>query len=329
LAKTTLRPPVNKVSTTTQKSAFNFDISNLTNLISTILHPVSDNKPIGAAGTQHHSQQLPKCVAKKGTHIMERVLFREDYEDDDFAGETRFAEYPWMLELLKYNTKTREYEYRCGAVLLNSNTALTANHCLKSKVASNFKIRAGEWNRNSTIEYLPHQDRTLSKIISHENYYSGGLHNDIAILKWNTPLTHDIHIRPICLPEDNQSIAPGTVCTAIGFGSASENSPISDILKFVKVPIVEHKMCEQRFQNFRLGNRFKLHESFICAGGEQGFDTCKNDGGSPLICKQDNEESYYLAGLVSFGLGCGIKDIPGAYTNIFHLSKWIKNNIDK
>merc|ERR1712013_364419 len=31
----------------------------------------------------------------------------------------------------------------------------------------------------------------------------------------------------------------------------------------------------------RLGQKYKLHDSFICAGGVNGKDTCKGDGGSP------------------------------------------------
>ena len=33
-----------------------------------------------------------------------------------------------------------------------------------------------------------------------------------------------------------------------------------------------------------LGSRFKLHNSFICAGGGRNRDTCTGDGGSPLVC---------------------------------------------
>ena len=76
----------------------------------------------------------------------------------------------------------------------------------------------------------------------------------------------------------------------------------------------------------RLGPSFLLHPGFICAGGEEGKDACKGnsvfslsssyplwpgDGGSPLVC--DMGGVWQLAGIVSWGVGCGQRDVPGVY----------------
>lgn len=50
--------------------------------------------------------------------------------------------------------------------------------------------------------------------------------------------------------------------------------PVS-ILKKVEVPIVPREKCIKALRTTRLGPIFKLHESFICAGGEEGKDTCR------------------------------------------------------
>jgi hypothetical protein len=47
------------------------------------------------------------------------------------------------------------------------------------------------------------------------------------------------------------------------------------ILKKVQLPVVPRDACVEALRKTRLGPYFKLHESFICAGGEQGKDTCK------------------------------------------------------
>lgn len=213
------------------------------------------------------------------------------------------------------------------SLLVSPTTAITANHCLKGAFASpeSFIIRAGEWDRSSTLEFAPHHDRPVSRIVSHPQYYSGGLFNDIALLKWHSPLEKEVNVAPICLPGQQEVIAPGTYCTVTGWGKTNDDAPTTDKLKFAKVPIVARNVCERQFQDHRLGKRFRLHESFVCAGGEAGVDSCTNDGGSPLICPR-SDGSFVLTGLVSWGLDCGLQNVPGAYTNVQHLLKWIKNH---
>merc|ERR1712203_145767 len=51
---------------------------------------------------------------------------------------------------------------------------------------------------------------------------------------------------------------------------------------------------------------------FICAGGVDGKDTCKGDGGSPLVCQSKfDPTSYVQAGIVAWGIGCGEDNTPG------------------
>jgi len=47
------------------------------------------------------------------------------------------------------------------------------------------------------------------------------------------------------------------------------------ILKKVNLPVVTRDTCLQALRKTRLGPYFNLHESFICAGGVRGKDTCK------------------------------------------------------
>ena len=54
---------------------------------------------------------------------------------------------------------------------------------------------------------------------------------------------------------------------------------------------------------------------FVCAGGEEGKDACKGDGGGPLVC-QDQTGAWNLVGIVSWGIGCGKRDVPGIYTKV-------------
>jgi len=72
------------------------------------------------------------------------------------------------------------------------------------------------------------------------------------------------------------------------------------------------------------GNRFQLHSSEVCAGGEIGKDACTGDGGSPLVCQSDTGR-WTVVGLVTWGVGCG-SDTPGVYANVGYFRNWINSN---
>lgn len=47
------------------------------------------------------------------------------------------------------------------------------------------------------------------------------------------------------------------------------------LLQEVDVPVISGRQCEAQLQQTRLGYDFKLHNGFLCAGGEEGKDACK------------------------------------------------------
>lgn len=49
------------------------------------------------------------------------------------------------------------------------------------------------------------------------------------------------------------------------------------------------------------------------------------DGGGPLVCRYD--DYYELTGLVSWGFGCGRKDVPGVYVKVSSFIGWINQII--
>merc|ERR1712241_1080564 len=52
-------------------------------------------------------------------------------------------------------------------------------------------------------------------------------------------------------------------------------------------------------------------------GGEHAQDTCKGDGGGPLVCPSKNDpNSFIQVGITSWGVGCGAIDVPGVYASI-------------
>merc|ERR1711988_1998838 len=62
----------------------------------------------------------------------------------------------------------------------------------------------------------------------------------------------------------------------------------------IDLPVVNHDDCQDSLRKTRLGKKFKLHDSFVCAGGINGKDTCKGDGGSPLVCPSKYDPNTYI-----------------------------------
>lgn len=242
--------------------------------------------------------------------------------------EAGFGEFPWTIALLHADNSS----YFCAGSLINLGVVLTASHCVSDRTRNSFKARAGEWDTQTTNERLPYQERDINRIIIHPNYNGRSAAYDFALLILNRPFTSADHINVVCLPEANTEPISGTPCISTGWGKDvfGAEGRYSAILKRIILPIVDHNTCENQLRSTRLGRRFSLNKSFLCAGGERGIDTCEGDGGAPLICPNLNgklsDNRFHQSGIVAWGLGCK-DEIPAAYAHVALVRDWIDDEI--
>ncbi|KDR16418.1 Serine proteinase stubble [Zootermopsis nevadensis] len=236
-----------------------------------------------------------------------------------------FAEFPWSAIILG-----PENDYIGGGVLVAPHHVLTAAHKVVSYVnCPGVKIRLGDWDITRNIEPYSYQDYEISSVYIHPQFNSANLQNDIAIIKLSQPVPLGVYpnINPACLAQQN-AVFTGERCTVAGWGKDAfgPNGQYQSIQREARLPVLRWADCQDKLQVTRLGSQFQFNPtSFICAGGEEGYDACTGDGGSALVCEMKGQ--YYVAGIVAWGIGCADKGVPGVYVNVPSYMNWISQKI--
>eukprot|EP00088_Acartia_fossae_P058771 TRINITY_DN6920_c0_g1_i1.p1 TRINITY_DN6920_c0_g1~~TRINITY_DN6920_c0_g1_i1.p1 ORF type:complete len:405 (-),score=28.02 TRINITY_DN6920_c0_g1_i1:193-1368(-) len=239
----------------------------------------------------------------------------------------KFGEWPHVCIVFEKNADGGviiRKEQRIPASLIGSNVLITAGH-KASKLKNQVAVRCGDWDVKFKNETSRHKRVDVDRIIIHPEFNSRSLHNNYAIIITKEHFNYYDHIRPICLPEVDQSLDNLEECFASGWGkrrNSSEGLPTSQ--RSLQIKPLEHSECQNRFRKTRLGEFFKFDSSLLCGVGLSGSDVCEGDGGGPLVCK--HFDKYIQIGITSWGLGCG-SDAPGAYANLSRVLCWIEEQV--
>jgi len=240
------------------------------------------------------------------------------------GGVANYAEWPWQVSLRQY--KGGQFKHKCGAALLTNTWIITAAHCVKDIAPSNLLVRVGEYHVLRTNEAHKHIDRRIRKVVTHRKFDKGTYEYDIALLQMqDVPINYQPNMIPICLPE-NDNLLVGEVGTVTGWGRLSEYGQISPVLREVQLPIISNSKCMRMYRSS--GQNEWIPNIFVCAGTSTGGqDSCEGDSGGPLVVKGKNGR-WQLAGIISWGIGCGDRNRPGVYTRISEFRSWIRNVIE-
>eukprot|EP00072_Mus_musculus_P066116 XP_017167879.1 PREDICTED: polyserase-2 isoform X4 [Mus musculus] len=171
--------------------------------------------------------------------------------------------------------------------------------------------------------------RSVATILIPDNYSTVELGADLALLRLASPAKLGPSVRPVCLPRASHLFAHGTACWATGWGDVQEAVPLPLpwVLQEVELRLLGEAACQCLYSRpgpFNL--TFQLLPGMLCAGYPAGRrDTCQGDSGGPLVCEDGGR--WFLAGITSFGFGCGRRNRPGVFTAVAPYESWIREHV--
>lgn len=231
-----------------------------------------------------------------------------------------FGRWPWQVSVRRTSFFGFSSTHRCGGAILNENWIATAGHCVDDLLTSQIRVRVGEYDFSNVEEELPYAERSVARKIVHPKYNFFTYEYDLALVQLDKAIEFAPHIRPICLPTTDDLLT-GRNATVTGWGRLSEGGTLPSILQEVQVPIVSNDRCKSMF--LKAGRQEIIPEIFLCAGHDGGGqDSCQGDSGGPLQVK-GRDGRYFLAGIISWGIGCAEANLPGVCTRISKFVPWI------
>ena len=129
---------------------------------------------------------------------------------------------------------------------------------------------------------------------------------------------------PVTLVPEDGDVVKDDLTTVIGWGNTAEEGEQSDVLLQLDVKVLANRKCEKALQMEAPDTT--IDDTMFCAGGKEGEDSCQGDSGGPIVLTDDAGEDV-LVGVVSWGIGCGRKNLPGVYHRLVSSLDFIYANV--
>ncbi|XP_040273762.1 transmembrane protease serine 9 [Bufo bufo] len=223
------------------------------------------------------------------------------------------GEVPWQASL-----KEGPHHF-CGATIIGDRWLVSAAHCFNQTKLDQITAHMGSTALSGADTMAVKV--SLKRVIQHPQFNPLTLDFDVAVIELSNALTFNKYVQPVCLPSALQKFPAGWKCMISGWGNIKEgNVSKPEVLQKASVGIIDQKICSVLYN-------FSITDRMICAGFLDGkVDSCQGDSGGPLAC-EESPGVFFLAGIVSWGIGCAQAKKPGVYSRVTKLKDWILDTV--
>lgn len=219
--------------------------------------------------------------------------------------------------------------WKCGGSLVTDIHVVTSAYCVVNTGRFVLSVvRLGDINLDDTVEDgTTPVNYQIDTWTAHPKFSTSPKVNDIAVIKLKRHVTFTDTIQPICLPllgTFNTYNFTGYPADITGWGKTSFGGPKQTRLQNARVLILDQQVCREIYKGTE---GVIIDHRVVCAGGNNGMNTCEGDAGGPLAILNPLTASFYLYGVVTYGYKCGEAGHPGVYTRVSEYTDFIVESI--
>lgn len=224
------------------------------------------------------------------------------------------TETPWQLRLTVRGRL-------CGAVLVHSEWALTAAHCLLEPDGSPTPVQyVALVAADPVLNQIDsgQQMRTVAEVVYHPSFNPITRAYDVALVHLHHPYSLGPDVQPLSLvelPADAGLLAPGRPALVSGWAEGAD--PFPNFLYRAAMRLVDASLCAATYAG--------LDETMLCAepaSAADGGDVCPNDDGGPLVAPTGSG-GYKLAGIAGVRSACGQAGAPSVFIAAAAIEPWV------